>query len=173
MSEQFLQQIILPCLSTILLTLTTIFMTMLKKKVNQVANTKEKKEVVESVVNSVEYLYNKLDIHNKSKEKLALAKRDITKLLNDRNIKITEHELDILINSCLLQIETETRTTIDELRNDIYDMKKQENINYYNEFDNNRGNEEYVNNNYDFHINSDRMINYSYMNVKPKDERQL
>ena len=52
-------------------------------------------------------------------------------------------------------------------------MKKQENINYYNEFDNNKGNEEYINNNYDFHINNDRMINYSYMNVKPKDERQL
>ena len=148
MSEQIINEIFLPCLSTVLIGLTTVFMTVVKKKINQVANTQEKKEIVESVVTSVEYLYTKLDIHNKSKEKLALAKRDIIKLLNDRNIKISEHELDILINSCLHKIETETLTTIDELRGDIYEKKEN-----------------------DFHfINNAKCTNYSYTNVKPKNE---
>lgn len=144
MNSQIVNDVLLPCLSTFLIGLTTLFMTILKKKVNQYVNTREKKEIVESVVNSVEYLYTKLDIHNKSKEKLELAKRDITKLLNDRNIKITEHELDILINSCLRQIEQETQTNIDDLRNDIYEQKE----NYY---------------------NGANCTNYSYTNVKPND----
>lgn len=58
-------------------------------------NDKTKKSVVDSTVKYVEQLYKDL----KGEEKLAKAKENILALLNEKNITITELEMDVLIEA--------------------------------------------------------------------------
>lgn len=122
--DKLLTDVIFPLISTLLIGLTTIFLTVIKNKINSFVDTKEKKEVVKSVVESVEYLYTKLDIHNKSKEKLNLAKDNITSLLNEKGINISDAEMNVLINSTLHAMEQSTKETIEDLSNTLVNKEK-------------------------------------------------
>lgn len=122
--DKLLTEVIIPLISTILIGMTTIFLTVIKNKINSFINTKEKKEVVKSVVESVEYLYTKLDIHNKSKEKLNLAKDNITSLLSEKGINISDAEMNVLINSTLHAMEQSTKETIEDLSNTLIHKKE-------------------------------------------------
>lgn len=67
----------------------------IKKKYEEKVNSDEKRKVVEYVVNAVEQVWCKLN----STEKLNKAKEYIIGMLNEKGIKITELELDIMIES--------------------------------------------------------------------------
>jgi len=69
--------------------------TKVKNIYEEKVNTETKRKVVETVVNAVEQLYRDLS----GEEKLDRAKSSILEMLSEKNIKITELELDMLIES--------------------------------------------------------------------------
>lgn len=58
------------------------------------------KELVRIVVNSVEQTYKHLD----GDEKLKVAKIELVKLMNEKKIKISEQEIDTLIESAVKEM---------------------------------------------------------------------
>ena len=85
--------------TTILYTVLTAVASFIGLKVKGIyekyINDKTKKSVVDSTVKYVEQLYKDL----KGEEKLAKAKENILALLNEKNITITELEMDVLIEA--------------------------------------------------------------------------
>lgn len=114
MMELF-KSIFIPALVTFLTGALTILFTALTNKLKMFLDTKTKQEVVKVAVESVEYIYNKLDIHDKSEEKLELAIEKATTMLDSKGIKIDNEELLILIDSILHSLETETTNMLDNL----------------------------------------------------------
>ena len=68
-----------------------------KKVYEEYVNTKTKKDVVDTTVKYVEQVYK--DIHGE--EKLEKAKEKALEWLNEKGIKISETELEILIESAV------------------------------------------------------------------------
>ncbi len=78
----------------------------LKYSYDKYTNDKTKKQVVEDTVKYVEQIYNNLS----SKKKFEKAKNNIIELLNDKNITITELELQILIESACNNLTKSSNT---------------------------------------------------------------
>lgn len=74
--------------------------TKIKQKWTDLMDDKTKKNVVETCVKAVEQLYSSMG----GKEKLAKAKENIVDMLNVKGIKITEIEMDMLIESVVAEL---------------------------------------------------------------------
>lgn len=66
------------------------------------------KALVKIVVKAIEQTY----AHLEGKEKLEIAKLELVKLLNDKNIKISEKEIDLLIESSIKEINNSTKEVL-------------------------------------------------------------
>ena len=81
--------------------------TYLKKK-GVVAQVQNNKEVVGIVVNAVEQMYKGL----KGEEKLDLAKIELLKLMNQKKIKITDKELELMIESVVKEMKDSAKDVV-------------------------------------------------------------
>lgn len=86
------------------------------KKKGIITQLESHKELVKMVVNGVEQAY----AHLHGKEKLNMAKIELIKIANAKGIKISEKELDIIIEAVvkemndLVKKETETPVSVEE-----------------------------------------------------------
>ena len=83
--------------------------TFLKNK-GVVAKLQGNKELVKIVVNAIEQSYK----HLHGTEKLNMAKIELVKLLNEKKIKITEKEIDLLIESAVREMKETAKIEISE-----------------------------------------------------------
>lgn len=81
-----------------------------------VANLQANKEFVKIVVNAVEQTYNTLG----GEEKLNVAKLELVKLMNEKGLKISEKEIDTLIESAVKEMND---TVKQELKKDAVQSK--------------------------------------------------
>ena len=94
---EFLQNYIFEILATIITGLASFIGVSIKNAYTKYINTKTKKEIVKNTVNYVEQVFK--DIHGT--EKLEKAKEKALEWLNEKGIKISETELEILIESAV------------------------------------------------------------------------
>lgn len=78
---------------TILTTIATFIGTKIKAIYETKVNDETKRKVVKTVVNAVEQLYKDIN----GEEKLQKAKENIVAMLNEKNITISELEIEMLI----------------------------------------------------------------------------
>ena len=90
-----LQPYLLEILVSILTAIATFIGTKLKKCYEEKVNTEVKEKVVRTVVEAVEQIYKDLN----GAERLEKAKESIVEMLNEKNISITELEMNMLIES--------------------------------------------------------------------------
>lgn len=90
-----LQPYLLEILVTILTAIATFIGTKIKKLYEDKVNTETKEKVVKTVVEAVEQLYKDVS----GEERLELAKENIIDMLEEKNITITELEINMLIES--------------------------------------------------------------------------
>ncbi|UUV46984.1 holin [Bacillus phage vB_BanS-Thrax5] len=88
---------------------TKSIMSFLNKK-GVVAQVQNNKEVVSIVVKAVEQMYGQL----KGEEKLNMAKMEIIKLMQQKKIKMTEAEIDLMIEAMVKEMKDQANT---ELKN--------------------------------------------------------
>ena len=88
-----LQPIIISACITILTAVATYIGTQIKNVVIEKVNTEQKKKIVETTCKAINQLYKDLD----GPTKFEKAKENILEQLNDKGIKITELELQMLI----------------------------------------------------------------------------
>jgi len=81
---------------------------MFLKKKGIIASIESHKEVANIVVNAVEQSYK----HLHGEEKLNLAKIELMKLGKEKGLKITEKELDLLIESSVKKMNTYVKAII-------------------------------------------------------------
>jgi uncharacterized membrane protein YedE/YeeE len=98
--QQELISLVLTVLTTCVGIVTTYIVKYLKDK-GVIAKLESKKELVNYAVLAIEQAY----VHLNGEDKLNLAKLEITKLLKEKNIKISEHELNILIEGTVKHIK--------------------------------------------------------------------
>lgn len=94
---EFIQNYLFEILATIITALASFIGVSIKNAYTKYINTKTKKEIVQDTVNYVEQVFK--DIHGK--EKLEKAKEKALEWLNEKGIKISETELEILIESAV------------------------------------------------------------------------
>lgn len=94
---EFIQNYLFEILATIITTLASFIGVSIKNAYTKYINTKTKKEIVKDTVNYVEQVFK--DIHGA--EKLNKAKEKALEWLNEKGIKISETELEILIESAV------------------------------------------------------------------------
>lgn len=96
-----LLNLILPYALQILGAIAGILFIMLSNKVNKFINSRDNKDTIYAIightVNYVEQVCKEL----KGKEKLEAAKDKIIKALNDKGIKLSDEEIEILIESAV------------------------------------------------------------------------
>src|SRR5690606_11135264 len=80
--------------------LVTQKVTVYLKEKGLIAKLEANKELVRIVVNAVEQVYGYLD----GDEKLKIAKAELVKLMNEKKIKISEREIDALIESAVKEM---------------------------------------------------------------------
>lgn len=100
---EFFQNYIFEILATIITALASFIGVSIKNAYTKYINTKTKKEVVKDTVNYVEQVFK--DIHGL--EKLNKAKEKALEWLNEKGIKISETELEILIESAVKELKGE------------------------------------------------------------------
>lgn len=93
--EQLLQ--LLATVLTVCIGVVTTYLTKFLKEKGVITKLESKKNYVNIVVNAVEQLYKEAD----GKVKLDIAKEQIVKLLNEKNIKISNVELEALIEAMI------------------------------------------------------------------------
>lgn len=84
-------------------------MSFLKKK-GVVAQVQNNKEVVSIVVKAVEQMYGQL----KGEEKLNMAKMEIIKLMQQKKIKMTEAEIDLMIEAMVKEMKDQANTELNK-----------------------------------------------------------
>lgn len=94
---EFIQNYLFEILATIITALASFIGVSIKNAYTKYINTQTKKEVVKDTVNYVEQVFK--DIHGQ--EKLDKAKEKALEWLNEKGIKISETELEILIESAV------------------------------------------------------------------------
>lgn len=99
MFSEIMIKIVIPVLSTLLIGIAGILATQLKKIYEEHVNTQMKKEVVETCVKAVEQLYSGAN----GSEKLEQAKENVVKMLNSKNIDISNLELEMLIEAVVAE----------------------------------------------------------------------
>lgn len=82
----------------------------LLKRKGVIAQLESNKELVKIVVNGVEQAF----YHLKGDEKLQLAKIEVLKLLEEKKVKISEKELDILIEAMVKEMNDKAREELDK-----------------------------------------------------------
>lgn len=92
---ELIQSHLFEILATILMAIISFLGTTIKLKYDKYIDTKEKKEIVKLTVQYVEQVFKELH----GKEKLEKAKEKAVEWLNEKGIKISETELEILIES--------------------------------------------------------------------------
>ena len=92
---ELLQNNLMQIVGTILLGIVSFLGAKIKTKYDGYVNTKIKKEIVNSTVRYVEQVFNTLH----GQEKLNKAKEKAIEWLNEKGIKASETELEILIES--------------------------------------------------------------------------
>ena len=90
-----LQPLIISACITILTAVATYIGTQIKNIVIEKVNTEQKKKIVETTCKAINQIYKDLNGHDKFEK----AKENILEQLNDKGIKITELELQMLIES--------------------------------------------------------------------------
>lgn len=90
-----LQPIIMSAAVTILTALATAIGVFVKNKVKELANTKEKKDVVETTCRYINQVFKDLN----GAEKFEKAKENILQQLNEKGISISDLELEVLIEA--------------------------------------------------------------------------
>lgn len=94
---EFLQNYMLEILATVITAVASFIGVTIKNAYTKYVDTKTKKEIVKSTVEYVEQVFK--DIHGE--EKLNKAKEKALEWLNEKGIKISETELEILIESAV------------------------------------------------------------------------
>ncbi|QIW89876.1 holin [Bacillus phage Izhevsk] len=88
---------------------TKSLMSFLKKK-GLVAQVENNKEVVKIVVTAVEQMYGQL----KGDEKLNVAKMELLKLMQQKKIKMTEKEIDLMIEAMVKEMKESAKSELDK-----------------------------------------------------------
>ena len=78
------------------------------KKKGIVAQVQNNKEVVSIVVKAVEQMYGQL----KGEEKLNMAKMELIKLMKQKKIKMTEEEIDLMIEAMVKEMKDQTNAEL-------------------------------------------------------------
>ncbi|UGO50790.1 holin [Bacillus phage vB_BanS_Sophrita] len=78
------------------------------KKKGIVAQVQNNKEVVSIVVKAVEQMYGQL----KGEEKLNMAKMELIKLMKQKKIKMTEAEIDLMIEAMVKEMKDQTNAEL-------------------------------------------------------------
>lgn len=94
---EIIQNYLLEILATVITAVASFIGIRIKNAYTKYVDTQTKKEIVKDTVNYVEQVYK--DIHGA--EKLEMAKRKAIEWLNEKGIKISETELEILIESAV------------------------------------------------------------------------
>lgn len=100
---ELLQNYLFEILATIITAIASFIGLTIKNAYTKYINTKTKKEIVKDTVNYVEQVYK--DIHGE--EKLNKAKEKALEWLKQKGIKISETELEILIESAVKELKGE------------------------------------------------------------------
>lgn len=95
---------------TICIGVVTGYATKFLKEKGVIAKLESKKNYVDIVVKAVEQTYKEA----KGTEKLVIAKGKIIELLNEKKIKITDEEMDTLIESVVAEMNKQIKEKLNE-----------------------------------------------------------
>lgn len=96
---EILQNNLIEILATIITAVVSYIGVQIKKAYTKYADTKTKKEIVDATVKYIEQIYKGVMISNE--DKLNKAKEKALEWLNSKGLKISDTELDILIESAV------------------------------------------------------------------------
>lgn len=94
-----MENYIMEILATIITAVASYIGVQIKKAYTRYVDTKNKKEIVKSTVEYVEQIYKGVMVSNE--DKLSKAKEKALEWLNSKGLKISDTELDILIESAV------------------------------------------------------------------------
>lgn len=96
---EILQDNLIQILATVITAITSFIGISIKKAYTKYIDTKTKKEIVEATVKYIEQIYKGVMISNE--DKLNKAKEKTLEWINSKGLKISDTELDILIESAV------------------------------------------------------------------------
>lgn len=96
---ELIQDNLIQILATIITAVASFIGMSIKKAYTKYVDTKTKKEIVDSTVKYIEQIYKGVMISNE--DKLSKAKEKSLEWLNSKGLKISDTELDILIESAV------------------------------------------------------------------------
>lgn len=96
---ELIQDNLIQILATIITAVASFIGMSIKKAYTKYIDTKTKKEIVDSTVKYIEQIYKGVMISNE--DKLSKAKEKSLEWLNSKGLKISDTELDILIESAV------------------------------------------------------------------------
>lgn len=96
---ELIQDNLMQILATIITAVASFIGMSIKKAYTKYVDTKTKKEIVDSTVKYIEQIYKGVTISNE--DKLSKAKEKALEWLNSKGLKISDTELDILIESAV------------------------------------------------------------------------
>lgn len=95
-----MKDIIMQIIPIVLATVGTFLIGLIKAKYSQYVNTDTKKEIAMITVRYVEQVFTALH----GKDKLEKAKSTFVDMLNEKGIKVTESEIDMLLEAAVNQM---------------------------------------------------------------------
>lgn len=104
---EILQDNIIQILATIITAVASFIGISIKKAYIKYVDTKTKKEIVNSTVEYIEQIYKNIMVTNE--EKLAKAKEKSLEWFNSKGLKISDTELEILIESAVNGLKKEIK----------------------------------------------------------------
>ena len=96
---KLIQDNLIQILATVITAVASFIGVSIKKAYTKYVDTKTKKEIVEATVKYIEQIYKGVMISNE--DKLSKAKEKALEWLNSKGLKISDTELDILIESAV------------------------------------------------------------------------
>ena len=102
---EILHDNLIQILATIITAVASFIGVSIKKAYTKYVDTKTKKEIVNSTVEYIEQIYKNVTVTNE--EKLAKAKEKALEWLNTKGLKISDTELEILIESAVNGLKKE------------------------------------------------------------------
>ena len=96
---ELIQDNLIQILATVITAVASFIGVSIKKAYTKYVDTKTKKEIVEATVKYIEQIYKGVMVSNE--DKLAKAKEKALEWLNSKGLKISDTELDILIESAV------------------------------------------------------------------------
>ena len=94
-----MENYIMPILGSIITAVASYIGVQIKKTYTKYMDTKTKKEIVDATVKYIEQIYKGVMVSNE--DKLSKAKEKALEWLNSKGLKISDTELDILIESAV------------------------------------------------------------------------